>query len=407
MTAGQIVDPYSATGAGARLAAYAELARRGPVVRIALPNGMSAWLVTGHAEARQALNDPRLAKSGAALSVVAERVRPHLLPAVASHMLRVDGTDHARLRRLVGGAFTRGSMEALAPRIRDIAAVLLDGLGDAASPDGVVDLLPTYAYPLPMTVICELLGVAEEHRDTFRALAETVMAGAYVSDEVVGPALDNLVDLLRTLVATKRATPSEDLISALIAVRDADDRLSEDELTSMIWLLVVAGHETTTNLLGNGVAVLFAHPDQLSRLRAEPALMDNAIEELLRFASPLQATFPVVASEPFDLGGTTLAAGDIVVPALLQANRDPAHTADPERLDLGRAPNTHLAFGHGIHHCLGAPLARLEGRIALAALLERFPDMTLAVDPAELTYRPNFLFHGLTALPVRLGAAVR
>lgn len=403
---GTQVDPYAATGAGARLAAYAELARGGPVVPIVLPNGMSAWLVTRHAEARQALNDPRLAKWGAVLSVVAERVRPHLVPAIASHMLRVDGADHARLRRLVGGAFTRGSMEALAPRIHDISAVLLNGLADTATPDGVVDLLPTYAYPLPMTVICELLGVAEEHRDPFRALTETVMAGAYVSDEVYGPALDSLVDLLRTLVATKRAQPADDLITALIAVRDADDRLSEDELTSMVWLLVVAGHETTTNLVGNGMAALFAHSDQLSRLRAEPALMETAIEELLRFAGPLQATFPVVASEPLELGGVTIAAGEVVVPALLPANRDPAHTSDPERLDLGRAPNTHISFGHGIHHCLGAPLARLEARIALAALLERFPDVALAVDPAELTYRPNFLFHGLTALPVRLGAAV-
>ncbi|HUR74307.1 MAG TPA: cytochrome P450 [Sporichthya sp.] len=396
------LSPYAATTAPARLDAYAQLAERGPLNRITLPNGVEAWLVTGYAETRAALNDPRLVKDGRVMSVMAERVRPHLVPAICSHLLRTDGEDHARLRRLVGAAFTRGRMDAMAPRIAELTAALLDDLA-ARGPDEIVDLLPTFAYPLPMTVICDLLGVPAEHREAFHADAEILMAGAFAAEDAYGPALERMVDLLRELVALKRATPTADLISALVAVRDGGDRLSEDELTSMIWILVIAGHETTVNLIGNGVAVLLEHPDQLARLRADEALLPLAVEELLRFAGPAQSTFPVIATEPLELGGVRIEAGDILVPATIAANRDPANTPRPDALDVGRTPNQHIGFGHGIHHCLGAPLARLEGRIALGALLERFPDLALAVPPAELTYRPNFLFHGLTTLPVRLG----
>jgi cytochrome P450 len=395
-------DPYSATSAQARFEAYAELAGRGSLTRITLPNGVPAWLVTSYAEARAALNDPRLVKDGRVMSMMAERVRPHLVSAITSHLLRADGEDHARLRRLVGAAFTRGRMDAMAPRIAELTAGLLDDLA-ASGPGAIVDLLPTFAYPLPMTVICDLLGVPSEYREAFHSDAEILMAGVFADEEAYGSALDGMVDLLRELVALKRATPTGDLISALVAVRDGGDRLSEDELTSMVWLLVVAGFETTVNLIGNGVAVLFEHPDELGRLRADPALLPLAVEELLRFTGPAQSTFPLVATEPVELGGVRIGVGEVVVPAVLAANRDPAHTPRADMLDVGRTPNQHVGFGHGIHHCLGAPLARLEGRIALGALLERFPDLALAVPPAELTYRPNFLFHGLTTLPVRLG----
>jgi len=398
------LDPFAAITEGARLAAWAELAARGPVVRTVLPNGVPAWLVTGQAECRAALGDERFTKSGTPVSVVLAKVRPHLVPAVATHMLRVDGPDHQRLRRLVAAAFTRRPMEALDDHIREITAALLDDLMDRQNAYGVVDLLAEFAYPLPMTVICEMLGLPDEHRPPFRELTATVAGGAFVSEEELGNAVDRLVELLRLLVALKREAPAADLISALVAVRDGGDRLSEDELTSMIFLLVVAGHETTVNLLANGVSALFANPDQLARLRAQPALIGTAVEELLRYCSPLQVTFPAVAGSDTDLGGVAIAAGEVLVPVLLTANRDPARVADPDGLDLAREPNHHVAFGHGAHHCLGAPLARLEARIALPALLDRYPDLELAVAPEALTWRPNFLFNGLDALPVRLGA---
>jgi cytochrome P450 len=209
--------------------------------------------------------------------------------------------------------------------------------------------------------------------------------------------------LLRELVAAKRADPTDDLLSSLVAVRDGADQLSEAELTSMAWLLLVAGHETTVNLIGNGVLALLTHPEQLALLRAQPDRLGAAIEELLRFNGPLQIATPRRTTEPVDLGGITIPAGQIVMPALLAANRDPACTAEPDTLDITRTDTPHLAFGHGIHHCLGAPLARMEGRIALGSLLARFPRLRLAVPPEDLTWRPGVLQHGLDALPVILG----
>ncbi len=398
-------SPFAATTAAERLAAYAEITRSGPVVRTVLPNGLPAWLVTGWAEVRQALNDERFEKSGTPVSMLLARLRPQLLPAITSHMLLVDGPDHVRLRRLVAAAFTRRPMEALDGRIADLAEeMLLDELSLRHGPRDVVDLHAEFAYPLPMTVICELLGVPSEHRRPFHDLSTTLIGGIFVAEQTFAEAADQLVDLLRLLVGLKRAQPSDDLITALVAARDGGDRLSDDELTSMIWLLVVAGHETTVNLLSSAVVALLQNPEQLASLRAEPTLIGPAIEELLRYCSPVQVTFPVIAQSDTDLGGVAIAAGDIVVPAVLAANRDVGRFTDPDSLDLGRAPNPHVAFGHGAHHCLGAPLARMEGRIGLSALLARFPDLELAVPAEQVRYRPNFLINGVEKLPVRLGA---
>jgi cytochrome P450 len=397
-----LADFFGATAAGARMQAYAELARSGEVVPITLPNGVPGKLVTSYAGVRQVLNDDRLRKAGTPMTVMMERLRPHLVPAFASHMLRADGEDHARLRRLVGAAFTRRRIEALEPRISEIAAGLLDEL-ERVGPDESIDLLERYAYPLPMTVICDLLGIDPPLRDLFHSTTQTLMSGVYAGDEAYGRAADEVVALMREVVAARRANPADDLISALIEARDGGDRLSEDELTSMIFVLVIAGHETTVNLIGNGVAALLDHPDQLARLRAEPQLMERAVEELLRFEGPAQTTFPVVAAEAVEVAGTVIEPGEVVVPALLIANRDATRFPDPDGLDVGRAPEPHVGFGHGIHHCLGAPLARLEARIAFSALFARFPDLSLAVERGELSTRPSFLFHGLFELPVRLG----
>ncbi|HJT04361.1 MAG TPA: cytochrome P450 [Pseudonocardiaceae bacterium] len=392
-------DPFTATGAGERHAAYAALAAAGPVHRITLPTGDPAWLVTGYDEARQALHDRRLAKSERVLTTIGRGVvPPELLSAVTNHMLNNNPPDHTRLRRLVAAAFTRRRVEELAPRIQQITDELLDAMAGAAQ----VDLLESFAYPLPITVICELLGVPAQRRSEFHQWSSVVVTGVLAGRELFIAASVAMVGFLRELVATKRAAPADDLLSALVTVRDGADRLSENELTSMVLLLLIAGHETTVNLIGNGVLALLTHPAQLALLQAQPERLGTAIEELLRFDGPLQVATLRVATEPIKLGGTTITAGEIVAVGLLAANRGADCVAGADVLDITRAENPHLAFGHGVHHCLGAPLARLEGRIALGSLLTRFPRLRLAVPPEKLTWRPSVLMHSLTALPLIL-----
>src|SRR3984885_2924695 len=372
-------DPYSV---------HARLRARHPVAQVIMPGGTPAWLVTGYAEGRAALTDPRLVK-------LPKGWRPDqdsLFAALDLHMLNSDPPDHERLRTLVSKAFTARRVERLRPRITAITAALLDDM----STQQEVDLLAAFAFPLPVTVICELLGVPVADRDQFRAWSATIVS------ETVSP------------VVPQRADPADDLLAALISARDdtardSTGRLSENELLSMAWLLLVAGHETTVNLIGSGVLALLLHPGELARLRAEPALLAGAVEELLRYVSPVNnATFRF-AGEPVNLGGVCIGAGEVVLVALSGANRDPSRypDPDPERLDVGRDSAGHLAFGHGIHYCLGAPLARLEAQIAFGALLERFGSMTLAVPPAELRWRPSSLIHGLESLPVRLRPLAR
>jgi cytochrome P450 len=377
-----------------RHAVYAALAATGPVHRVVLPTGNPAWLITGHHEVRDALHDPRLVKSEPVPS--RDWPPPGVFAAMAQHMLNRNPPDHTRLRRLVAAAFTRRHVEELAPRIQQITDELLDTLAGLAQ----ADLIASFAGPLPITVICELLGVPTHRRTEFRAWSDTLVAGMMADPREFDVAAAAMVNHLRELVATKRADPAGDLLSALVAVREGADRLSEDELTSMGFLLLVAGHETTVNLIGNGVYALLTHPEQLALLRAEPHRLPAAVEELLRFDGPVQLTSFRVASEPVQIGGVTIAAGQIVIAALLSANRDPQRFTHPDVLDLTREDNPHLAFGHGIHHCLGAPLARLEGRIALGTLLTRFPRLRLAAPAQQLTWRPGLLMNGLTALPV-------
>ncbi len=388
-------------GPTARVEAYAELARRGPLHRIPLRSGGHGWLVTGHGVVRQVLTDPRFERAPTPFRQVAERICPQLAPALFSSMLHADGDAHARLRRLVSAAFTRPRMAALQPRVSEIAAALLSELAATASGD-VVDLIDAYAYPLPMNVICELIGLAPADRPEFRRLAGCVAAGAFTDEGEVAEVLGALVNILRRLVDARRSEPTADLTSALVAARDGEELLSEDELTSMLWLLVSGGHLTTTDLIANGVHALLMHPSQRALLRHRPGLWGVAVEEILRSAGPLQNAFPLRAREDVALGAHLIRAADIVLPCLMAANQDAAQHPRPERFDVARTPNPHLAFGHGIHHCLGAQLARMEGRTALRALMERFPDLELAIEPEELAVRPNELFHGLTALPVRL-----
>jgi cytochrome P450 len=393
-------SPFTETTGSARHAAFAELATTGPVQKVMLFTGVPAWVVTGYAEARELLAHPALVKiEGGGPHM--DAMPPDLNAAMNTHLLGTNPPDHTRLRRLVTAAFTVRRIEALAPRVQEITDALLDALeGEGDRP---VDLVDGFGFPLPITVITELLGIPPGDRADFRRWSSVAANGTVHPPEVYVDAARNMVGYVRELITAKRDDPGDDLLSALIAVHEGGDRLSLDELTSMVFLLLVAGHETTVNLIVSGTYALLRHPDQLALLRAEPERLPATVEELLRYDGPVQVTIPAVAAAPIEVGGVTIPAGDIVLPAILAANRDPARFPEPNRLDITRPSNPHMAFGHGLHHCLGAPLARLEGRIALGTLISRFPRLRLADPAGEPARNPGLLMNGLVALPVVLG----
>jgi cytochrome P450 len=395
-------SPFTETTGPARHAAFAELAATGPVQKVMLFTGVPAWVVTGYAEARELLAHPAVVKV-AGSGPHMDAMPPDLNAAMNTHLLSTNPPDHTRLRRLVTAAFTVRRVEALAPRVQEIADALLDDLVAEGAGGRPVDLVDGFGFPLPITVITELLGIPPGDRADFRRWSAIAVNGAVHPPEVYVDAARNIVGYVRELIVAKRADPGDDLLSALIAVHEGGDRLSQDELTSMVFLLLVAGHETTVNLIVSGTFALLRHPDQLALLRAEPERLPAAVEELLRYDGPVQVTIPAVAAAPIEVGGVTIPAGDVVLPALLAANRDPARFPEPDRLDVTRPSNSHLAFGHGLHHCLGAPLARLEGRIALGSLITRFPGLRLAEPAAEPARNPGLIMNGLVALPVVLG----
>ncbi|MQA84912.1 MAG: cytochrome P450 [Streptosporangiales bacterium] len=376
-------DPYPA---------YAQLRRSRSVGPVTLPSGLRAWAVTGFEEAWELLADPRLAKDIRRFAHLRDVALP---PELNLHMLNLDPPDHTRLRRLVTKAFTARRVEALRPRIEQIAAELLDAMAQQRS----ADLIEAFAFPLPITVICELLGIPSGDRGDFRRWSNAVVSGRATRDELP-EAVAGLIAYAKKLIAAKRAEPSDDLLSALTAARDEDDRLSEAELISMIFLLLIAGHETTVNLIGTGTFHLLTHPDQIALLRDDPSLLPSAIEELLRYDGPVEVATTRITAEPVEIAGVTIPAGEPVLVALAAVDRDPDRFPGPDRLDLTRGDAQHVAFGHGIHYCLGAPLARMEGQIAIGALLSRFPSLALAVRPGDLVWRPGLLLRGLAALPV-------
>jgi cytochrome P450 len=351
---------------------------------------------------REVLADPRVVKEpGLVAGPFVDELPPGVAAGLFRHMLNANPPDHGRLRRLVAAAFTRRRADAMAPRIQQLTDALLDAAATAAGP---VDLVEALAAPLPVRVIGDLLGVPEADFPRFRAWTRPLVTGVLAGRDAYVDAAVGMLGLLRDLVARRRVAPGDDLLSALVAARDAGDRLDEDELTSAGFLLLAAGHETTVNLIANGVHALLMHPHQLALLRARPDLLPAAIEELLRHDGPVQVTLPYVTTAPVPVGGVTIPAEEIVLAGLTAADRDPARFADPQRLDLGRSNGGHVAFGHGIHHCLGAPLGRVEGRIAIGTLLARFPDLRLAVPSDDLVRTPGLLMNGFAALPVLLGA---
>ncbi|MFE6619177.1 cytochrome P450 [Streptomyces sp. NPDC057740] len=372
---------------------YARLRESGPVHRVRLPvpdEHHETWLVVGYEEARAALADPRLAKDGSKIGVtfLDERL-------IGKYLLVADPPRHTRLRGLITRAFTMRRVEELRPRIRQIT----DSLLDAMLPHGRADLVDSFAYPLPITVICELLGVPEMDRTEFRKLSTEAVAPTSAESE--HDAFVRLAEYLTELIEDKRCSgPSADLLSDLIRTTAEDgDRLSPQELRGMAFILLIAGHETTVNLITNAVHALLTHPDQLAALRADMTLLDGAIEEALRYEGPVEnATFRF-AAEPLEIAGVPIAQGDAVMVGLTAADRDGARFPQPDRFDIRRDTRGHLAFGHGIHYCLGAPLARLESRTAIRSLLERAPDLSLDGTPGD--WLPGPLMRGVRRLPVR------
>jgi pimeloyl-[acyl-carrier protein] synthase len=316
-------------------------------------------------------------------------------------MLDRDPPDHTRLRGLVSKAFTPRVVEGLRPRIQQI----VDGLIDRVAARRSMDLIEEFAYPIPVVVICEMLGVPVEDHERFKGWSLDIARGLDLiwlgPDSEVGrrsvAARQALADYFRGLIAQRRAAPRNDLLSGLIAAEEAGDKLNETELLATCILLLIAGHETTVNLIGNGTLALLRHHDQFERLRREPALIGTAVEELLRYDGPVQRTARI-PSDDIDIGGQTIAKGEMVMPFIGAADRDPAQFPDPDRLDIGRAENRHIAFGWGIHFCLGAPLARIEGQIAIGTLARRLPKLALGTDQPE--YRQSLTLRGLKALPV-------
>ncbi|MFD9461864.1 cytochrome P450 [Streptomyces sp. NPDC060027] len=372
---------------------YAELRALGPVHRVRLPSPdaqYETWLVVGYEEARAALADPRLAKD-------AEKIGVTFLDEelIGKHLLVADPPRHTRLRALIAREFTPRRVAALRPRVQEITDELLD----AMLPRGRADLVESFAYPLPLTVICELLGVPEVDRAAFRAMSTEAVAPTSAGSEHA--AFVQLAAYLGDLIEDKRsAGPADDLLGGLIrATAEDGDRLSPQELRGMAFVLLIAGHETTVNLISGAVRALLGHPDQLAALRADMTLLDATVEETLRYEGPVEnATFRY-AAEPLDIGGTAIASGEAVMIGLTAADRDGVRYPAPDRFDIRREARGHLAFGHGIHYCLGAPLARIEAHVALRSLLERCPD--LALDGPPSGWLPGMLMRGVRRMPVR------
>jgi cytochrome P450 len=373
---------------------YARLREADPVHR--RPDG--DWILTRYADCQGVLADPRCSSNPAHESRPSEGSPAR--QAGSNLLLFLDPPDHTRLRRLVSKAFTPRRVEELRPRI----AELVDALLDEVDGEPTFNLLEALAFPLPVIVICELMGVPAEDRDSLKEWSTA--ASRLLDPDVEGETLElgllagmGLAGYFDALFEERRRQPQDDLVSGLVAAEEEGDRLSADELRAITVLLFIAGHETTMNLIGNGTYALLQHPDQLALVRDDLEMARSAIEELLRYDGPVHVTARV-PTEDIDVGGTPIAAGERMVVALGAANRDPAQYPDPDRLDVTREDNRHLTFSHGIHFCLGASLARVEGQVAIPRLLQRFPDLALAAEPS---YREHLVLRGLTELQVAIG----
>ncbi len=381
---------------------YEQLRAQVPIHHVRLPAGLRGWLITDYTVAKQVLADSTIRKDVHQIRRIIDTTHPgvHAMGSdMAEHMLNTDPPDHTRLRRLVAKAFTPRSVAALVPRIEEIADELIAAIPTHTGP---VDLLSAFAFPLPITVISELLGIPATDRDQFRAWTNTILFAGTDSRETVLTAAADMNTYLRDLIAHRRVHPGDDMLSGLVTATDTDGNLTDTEVVSMTFLLLIAGHETTVNLIGNTMLTLLQDPERFARLRAHPDQVPAALEEHLRHLGPVHIATLRFTTEPVTLAGTTLAADELVFVSLAAANRDPNRFARPELVDYDRDNPGHLAFGHGIHVCLGAPLARAEGAIAITRLLAHYPHMRLATDPANLRWRTSSLIRGLDTLTVQL-----
>jgi cytochrome P450 len=378
---------------------YARLRAGAPAYRARLADRRVAWLVTRYDDVAAALKDPRLVKDRLNAAPAGRRGRgpwmPGFVKPLTRNMLDLDEPDHTRLRTLVQKAFTPRLVEWLRARIQALCDRLLEG----AQRGGSLDLIAAYALPLPVTIIAEMLGVPPRHRARFSRWSNRVVAVSSARDLLLAlPHLWLFMRYLRRLIEHRRLHPRDDLTSGLVHAEEAGDRLSEDELLAMVFLLLVAGHETTVNLIGSGMLALLQHPDQLDRLKRDPSLIKPAVEELLRYTSPVEIATERFAREDMVIAGVSIPRGEQVLAVIGSANRDERKFADPDALDITRQPNEHLAFGQGRHYCLGAPLARLEGAIAISTLLRRMPDLRLARPAERLRWRRGMFLRGLKEL---------
>ncbi|HEY4390851.1 MAG TPA: cytochrome P450 [Paenibacillus sp.] len=374
---------------------YSQLREGDPVYRMKFPDGQNGWMITRYEDGVEVLKDPRFIKDFTKLSgadIYSESV-------FARNMLFADPPDHKRLRSLVQKAFTPQMVVGLRGRIQEITDELLDNFSEKDS----MNLIDDYAFQLPIIVICEMLGVPTEDRDKFRVWSNSLIEGSdgVTSDELIIHT-NEFIQYLEQWFAKVRGNLGQDLISQLIISEDQGDQLTESELYGIVTLLIVAGHETTVNLIGNSILALLEHPEQLKQLQENPDLIHTAIEEVLRYNGPVEFSTSRWAGEDLEFKGKSIAKGDLVIIALNSANHDPNQFDDPEVFDITRQKSQHLAFGKGVHLCLGAPLARLEGEIAIMSLLKRYPHIQLKVDKNELEWRPGMIVRGVKEIPISL-----
>lgn len=384
-----LADPYPT---------YAMLREMSPVHRIATPQGFDMWLLTRYEDVRRAVTDPRFSRNLRLAPPEATALTGDPESPVNRNLLTLDPPDHTRVRSLVQSAFTGRRVRELTGRVETV----LDGLLSTAPRDEPIDLIASVAYPLPITLICELLGVPVTDRDDFREWTSGLVSTAGTDSlRLLRQSQEELLAYFLDLVQRKRERPGEDLLSALVAVRDGEARLSESELVGMAFMLLVAGHETTVNLIATGTQLLLTHPAERAAVAADPTLLEPAIDEILRFDGPAGIAF-MVAAEEVELPGGTVPRGAVTAALWHAANRDPERFADPDVFRVRRGERGHLGFGHGVHRCIGAPLARMETRIALREILRRFPRARVAVPPGQLRWRQAPFFRGLEELPVVL-----
>jgi cytochrome P450 len=402
-------DPYALLGM---------LREQGPAHEVVFAHGAKVWLVTRYDEVRALVNDPRVSKDGRRMNELFARHSGLAVESgepeddadtaslgfdddLAAHMLNSDPPRHTRLRALVSKAFTAQRVEKLRPRVELLADRLLDAIDGRTD----FDLVDEFAVRLPITIIGELFGMPEEDREDFR-LWSLKLVGAGQDPDEVADASKKVIDYANALIDAKRANPGDDMVSELVRVTDGSDRLTQQELVAMIFVLVVAGHITTIYSIGNVVANLLTHPAELARLRADMSLLPAAVDELLRFDGPSGVgTFRFTTAE-IPIGDTVIPAGQILALSWHSANRDSTHFADADRLDIGRRPLGSMSFGHGIHYCIGIPLAKMQIEVALRRLLVRYPHLRLAVEPEQLRRVPSALLRGLVALPVSVSPVV-